>query len=194
VATITVTVSDALGSTATGTTTVTTATASINVGQTTIGPTADNGNGNNIWAQPIVLTQPGTLQSLSFYVRVLGGQLRLGLYSGTTGPSSLLAQTNAFTPSATGWNTQLPTTAPVCVPGNYWLAYEPASNALGFWVLNNAGGPAFGKSITFGAMPTQFPSGATQIQALWSFYATFSVTPDTIPPSIPTNLTATNVS
>lgn len=44
----------------------------------------DSGNGNLLLAQDAVLSQPGTLQSLSFYVTA-AGRLRLGLYD-ATGP------------------------------------------------------------------------------------------------------------
>jgi chitodextrinase len=159
----------------------------VQVGQTTLGPTADNGNASLLLAQPISLTQAASLQSLSFYVRVVGGQLRLGLYSGTTSPTSLVSQSNAFT-AVLGWNTAVATSASLAA-GKYWLAYLPQSNTLGFWVLNQ-GGPSYYHTQAFGALPATFPSGPSSVAALWSFYGTFSTGPDTTPPTVPTGLAA----
>jgi hypothetical protein len=190
---VAVTVTDSFGLSASASATVTIAagTTSINVGETTVLSETDNGNGNLLVAQPITLTQQGTLQSLSFYVATVGGQLRLGLYSGASTPNALVAQGAAFTPVA-GWNMQSVTSSSL-PPGQYWLAYLPSSNTLGFRKAET-GGTSYFKSQNFGAMPVTFPASPNTTTSHWSFYATFIVTQDTTPPSIPTNLTATNVS
>jgi hypothetical protein len=189
---VAVTVTDSFGLSASATATVTIAggTTTINVGETTVLSETDNGNGNLLVAQPITLAQQSTLQSLSFYVATVGGQLRLGLYSGAT-PTTLVAQGAAFTPVA-GWNMQSVTSPPLPA-GQYWLAYFPASNTLGFRKAET-GGTSYFKTVTFGAMPSTFPTSPSTTPSHWSLYATFIVTQDTTPPSIPTNLTATNVS
>lgn len=190
-ATISVTVSDALGSTATGTTTVTAGgLTTINVGETAILTTLDNGNGNLLAAQPIVLTQDGTPQTLSFYVNPVGGQLRLGIYSGNV-PAILQAQTAAFTP-VLGWNTQPVLTQPLLPAGNYWLAYLPASNTLGFRKADTGGTSYFKSPVTFGALPASFPSGPSTTTSHWSFYVTFAVTPP--PPNVPIGIGLSSVS
>jgi hypothetical protein len=174
---------------AAGTITVTAPT-TINVGQTAILTGADNGNGNLLVAQPITLTQPASLQSLSFYVATVGGQLRLGLYSGTT-PTTLVAQTAAFTPVA-GWNTQPVTSAQLPV-GQYWLAYFPQSNTLAFR-KGSITSLSYYKTLTFAAMPAAFPASPSSTAVQWSFYGTFALpAPDTTAPSVPTNVTATEV-
>jgi hypothetical protein len=154
----------------------------INVGVTTIQTNSDSGNGNLLVAQPIALTQVATIQSLSFYVKTIGGALRLGLYSGTK-PTTLVAQTASFTPIA-GWNTQ-PVVTPVSCPiGPYFLAYLPASSTLGF-VNSNVGGTSYFKPFTFGAMPSTFPALPSTTASNWSFYGTFSTAPPSPPPPPP---------
>jgi hypothetical protein len=187
---VTVTDSSGLSASANATITIASGTTTINVGETTVLSETDNGNGNLLVAQPITLTQQGTLQSISFYVATVGGQLRLGLYSGVT-PNALVAQGTAFTPVA-GWNMQS-VTSPSLPPGQYWLAYLPSSNTLGFRKAET-GGTSYFKTESFGAMPSTFPASPNTTTSHWSFYATFIVIQDTTPPSIPTNLTATNVS
>jgi hypothetical protein len=164
----------------------------VNVGETAILAAVDNGNGNLLLAQPITLGQAGTLQSLSFYVSTIGGELRLGLYSNASGkPGTKLAETNAFTPIL-GWNTQPPLTTPTLQPGPYWIAYLPQSNALGFKKTNAAGPACWYGSFIFGTMPTTFPTTTTNITT-WSFYATFLEAPPTMP-APPAGLSAAAVS
>ena len=185
---VTVTAKSASGTTsASATITITTVATTINVGQTAIGTIADSQNANVIIAQSVTLPQPGALQSLSMYVRTVGGQLRLGLYSGNT-PTTLIAQTAAFTPVA-GWNTQ-PAVSAQLPAGQYWLASFSQLNSL--VLTKNSGGSAYYKpGQTFGAMPATFPSAPSTEASTWSVYGTFSVVPDTTKPSVPTNLTAT---
>lgn len=167
---------------------VSTGTTTFTVGQMTIG-TITGGGANTLYAQPITLPQAASLQSLTFNSRGASGQVRLGLYSGTT-PTTLIAQTAVFTP-VDGWNT-VALTSPQLPAGQYWLAH--LSSSAGYWAVLQ-GGPTYYKTITFGAMPATFPTPQGSEGALAAFYGTFStavVVPDTTPPSIPTNVTATN--
>src|SRR5262245_11640274 len=80
---------------------------SITMGETNILPDFDDGNGNLLVAQQAVLSQPATLQSLSFYVTSAAGSLILGVYDATGpggGPGHRRGQTASFTP-VVGWNT-----------------------------------------------------------------------------------------
>lgn len=150
------------------------ATGSVNLGETTILSADDNGNGNLLSAQPITLSQPLTIQSLSFYVTGTGGQLRLGIYNDVAGkPSQKLAETAAFTP-VTGWNTQSTLTHTLLQAGNYWIAYLPQSNSLGFRKLITTTSNHWDIPFTFAVMPVTFPTPRLGDGAHWSLYATFS--------------------
>ena len=97
----------------------------------------------------------------------------LGLYSDANGaPGSLLATTAVFNPGSTGWNTQ-PVTKPLAlVAGNYWLAYFPSSNNLGFWI--GSGGSWKINSVSFSsALPANFTASGSG-NGQWSFYATLT--------------------
>jgi len=144
----------------------------ITIGETNLLTVADSGNGNLLCAQSCALTQAAILQSLSFYVRVAGGDLALALYNDNgsgTAPGTLLAQTASFTP-VSGWNT-VAISGDVLQPGTYWLAYLPSSNELGFW--NGFTGSEVHVSQSSGAVPNPFPtSGLNASGDHWSFYAT----------------------
>jgi hypothetical protein len=137
-------------------------------------------------ASECVLSQAATIQSLSFYVTIASGQLRLGIYSGSaTTPAQLLASTPAFTP-VIGWNT-VNVSAPLLLQaGTYWLAYLPSSNTLGF--VKQAVPP--GNRIvayTFSAMPPAFPTaGQFGDGSQWSFYATLNAGASSTPTPAPT--------
>jgi hypothetical protein len=143
----------------------------VTMGVTSIGTLADRDNGNLVCVQSASLSLSATITSLSFYVRTIGGSLVLGLYSDASGaPGSLLASTAVFTPSSTGWNMQ-PVTKPIALmAGNYWLAYFPSSNNLGFWI--GRGGSWKINSVPFsGTLPSNFTVTGSG-NGGWSFYAT----------------------
>ena len=148
----------------------------ITIGENTILPNGDNGNGNLLVAQNATLSQPAIIQSLSFYVTTAGGSLRLGIYDATGpggGPGALKAQTNSFTP-VVGWNTQ-PVITPVSLPaGTYWLAYLPQSNTLAFRKNEVSGTSGRYYSYTFGALPATFSTAPSTTPSHWSLYATFN--------------------
>ena len=156
----------------------------ITMGDKTVEAASDNGNGNLLIVQQAVLAQPGTLQSLSFYVTTASGQLNMGVYSPNGpngGPGSLLATTATAT-AVTGWNTLMTSTHPVLQSGTYWLAYYPSSNTLAFRKQNNSGNCWY-KSRTFGPMPTTFPASPVSCTpTTWSFYASLTASGVVAPP------------
>lgn len=168
----------------------------LQIGETNILSTDDSGNANFLIAQPAVLPQNATIQSLSFYVSSVSGQLRLGIYDDAGGrPGALRAQTSAFTPIV-GWNTQNVTTAVLLPAGTYWLTYLAQSNSLRFRVQST--GTARGYSYPFSALPNTFSNSPLSDTAQWSLYASFltnsgqTATPTStpVPPTatpIPTN-------
>jgi hypothetical protein len=150
--------------------------ASISIGETSVLSAGDGDNGNLLLAQITNLSQTATIQSLSFYVTNASGNLRLGIYDATGpggGPGALKGQTNSFA-TVTGWNTANVVTPVSLVPGNYWLAYLPSSNNLGF-VKTNASGSCAYYSHEFGSLPSKFstsPNSCTP--TIWSLYATLT--------------------
>ncbi len=145
------------------------------IGETEVFDEFDCCNGNLLLAQDAVLSQPGTLQSLSFYVTEAVGDLRLGIYDATGpagGPGSKLAETNAFTP-AVGWNTANVLTPVALSPGAYWLAYLPQSDSLNFRA-NRSNGQFRYYSYPFGPLPATFSASPNGGVTRWSFYGTLT--------------------
>ena len=150
----------------------------ITIGDTTIESRDDSNNANCLTVQKATLSQTATIQSLSLYVNALGGNLRLGLYADNAGaPGALLASTNEFTPTSTGWNTQNVVSPVSLTAGTYWLAYLPQSNNLGFKMSNNSSGTALWINVNYGPLPATFPSASGGGAGQWSFYATLSTAP-----------------
>lgn len=146
------------------------------LGESTILTGPDSGNANALLAQSAVLPSTATLQSLSFYVATVSGQVRLGIYDATGlngGPGAIKGQTAAFTP-VVGWNTK--TVTNVTLPaGTYWLAHTLQNNSLVY-----RQGASFGVSYvraekTFGSMPASFPAVTETGPAHWSLYATVNI-------------------
>lgn len=147
------------------------------IGEMAVLTAGDSGNGGYVLAQKTTLTQAATIKSLSFYVTNAAGKLRLGIYDdfgASENPGKLVAATNVFVPTV-GWNTQNVVTPVALAPGNYWLAYSPTSNNLGFVKQNNSGYCVY--YIHSGALATTF-SKALDIctPTTWSFYATLITT------------------
>jgi glucose/arabinose dehydrogenase/PKD repeat protein len=150
-------------------------TAPFYIGETTLFDEPDSGNGNLLLVQDAVLSQPGTLQSLSFYVTAAVGQLRLGLYDSTGpggGPGAKKAETNAFTP-VVGWNTANVITPVALAAGNYWLAYMPQSDGLNF-ICDRDFGQFKYYAYPFGPMPATFSTSPNSGVTHWSFYGTLT--------------------
>jgi hypothetical protein len=125
--------------------------------------------------QDAVLSQPATIQSLSFYVLSAAGNLRLGIYDATGpggGPGALEAQTNSFV-AVPGWNTHAVITPAALSPGTYWLAYFPSSSSLSF-ATNFSIGSYKAASLSFGPMPATFPAISISGTTHWSLYGTLT--------------------
>jgi hypothetical protein len=150
-------------------------TTSVTLGENTVFSDVDSGNGNLLVVQDATLSQTATIQSLSFYVSLADGELRLGIYDATGpggGPGALIAQTRSFTP-VVGWNTKN-VIAPVSLPaGNYWLAYLPSSSNLQF-AANFYIGSFVAAQVGFGPMPATFPTNTFAGTTHWSLYATLT--------------------
>lgn len=153
--------------------------ATVTIGETAIGPSADNGNGNLILVTQAMLVQQGTIQTMSMYITNVAGFLQLGIYDATGpngGPGNKVAMTPAFTP-VVGWNTANVQVPVLLNSGTYWLAYLPSDGGLAF--TKDAGGSAavsYGINYTFnGDMPSPFGTPTGMWNTDWSVYATLQV-------------------
>jgi hypothetical protein len=146
---------------------------SFSLGESTILPT--EALQTVLTAQPITLGSTATIQTLSFYIPVASGAMRLGIYADSGGyPAARKAVTAEFTPTV-GWNTQV-VAAPVSLTaGVYWLVFQIAQSAMRVRKSSAAGAPD-SKYITatYAALPASFPAGATNSTSHFSQYATFS--------------------
>jgi chitodextrinase len=156
----------------------------VTMGESSVMPVNDSGNGNLLISQKATLAQTGILRRMSFYVTTASGNLRLGVYAANGaagGPGTKLTETPSFTPTA-GWNS-VAVAAPVTLAaGTYWLAYLPSSSTLAFRVGN--GGEARWQSYSYGSMPATFPAATSGDAVKWSLYATLDVTNE-VPPPLP---------
>jgi hypothetical protein len=150
---------------------------SLTIGQTAILNPDNSGDGNALVAEQVSLGQTATIISMSFYVTTAAGNLRLGIYDATGpngGPGQLKAQTTAFT-AVSGWNTQNVVSQVKLPAGNYWLAYLPSSNSLGFKTAPT--GSARYYAYTYGPLPVTFSRSSQSGAYTWSFYATLQTGP-----------------
>jgi beta-glucanase (GH16 family) len=147
--------------------------AALTMGQTSVLSGSDGGNGRYLIAQNAILTNAGTLQSESFYVKTAGGHLTLAVYDATGangGPGKLIASSAVFTP-VTGWNT-VPLPQVALSPGNYWLAYLPTRNALGFPAAATG---TYYAAVGQNSVASLFPLSAASVGSTnWSLYATLT--------------------
>jgi len=146
----------------------------LNIGDSTIENTDDDGNGDLLVAQSATLSEAMMLESLSFYVTTAAGQLRLGVYASdgpSGGPGTKLAETAEFTPSV-GWNTESATAVELSA-GTYWLAYFPSSNGLHFRKQPGVTSSKY-YSLTYGALPSTFSTSPNTSSSRWSLYATLA--------------------
>ena len=159
----------------------------VTIGETAVLTAADGDNGNLLVAQEASLSQPATIQSMSFYVTGAAGRLVLGIYKAngpSGGPGTLVAQTAAFTPQV-GWNVAATTTTPTLAAGPYWLAYLPSDGGLAFVKQNNSGNCYYYSHKFTSILPQTFstrPRNCTP--TTWSFYATLTASSD---PSVAVN-------
>ena len=147
---------------------------SLAIGETNILRTFDRGKKNLLVAQRANLTQTATIRSLSFYVTIARGKLRLGIFdaTGTNGArGKKIAETAEITPKV-GWN-MANVTVPVSLPtGPYWLAYLASDDNLAF--VKTLSGLAKYYAYPYGPMPTPFFSAPTSGAVHWSLFATLS--------------------
>lgn len=147
----------------------------ITLGETNVLSANYSGLGNQLIAQQVTLSQSATLQSLSYYVSNVGGQLRLGLYDNNgSNPGNLITETAAFTP-VIGWNTQNVLAPTLLTPGTYWLVFLPENDSLVGRITSSGVGRYY--DYTFGPLPVTYSNSPTSDAFHFSFYATLIAEP-----------------
>jgi hypothetical protein len=151
------------------------------IGQSTVLPIDDSGNGNWMIAQSATLSKTATIESLSFYVVSAAGSLRLGVYDATGpggGPGAKVAETPEITTTTVGWDSANVVSPVSLSAGTYWLAYLSSSDALHSRRTGDGGGASQYYVLPYGPLPSTFATGATTDTVQWSVFATLvPVTP-----------------
>ncbi|MCX5796708.1 MAG: IPT/TIG domain-containing protein, partial [Elusimicrobia bacterium] len=125
-------------------------------------------------ATQATLATDAIVQSLSFYAHDTGN-VRLALYSDSSGPSSKLWESGDVAATAASWNTVLISagspTSLTLNSGTYWLAWQ--WNATSNGPSYTAGSAGSGNYLwqVYGAFPASW-SGGTSSTEQWSLYAT----------------------
>lgn len=172
----------------------------ITIGETNRLGIDDSANAGYLLAEgPFNLSQQATINSLSFYVGSVSGNLRLGIYtSGTNNDchgGALQAQTNSVSTSghANSWLTANVVTPVQLSGGNYCLAYEQSSNSLHSVKGMTQGVGDYWYTHSFGTFPATFSSSLGGPDGYhWSIYAT--LTPVQQNPTLSVSFNPTNPS
>lgn len=145
--------------------------------------TGSNDNWNRLVVQSATPAESGTLQSLSLNISVTGTQTyRLVIYASDGGsgtPGTLLAQSDAFTPSSTGWITKTMSAVggwnmQLAASTVYWIGYIPAGiTNLASHPYQSSGGPVRIRSVT-GTPPNPFGTSTTFSNYTFPIYGTYT--------------------
>ncbi|GAA4275843.1 fibronectin type III domain-containing protein [Aquimarina mytili] len=183
-------------STAVNVTTTSTPAQLFTVGITTVGTSTSTHADRR--AMSYTMPENGTLQSIAIHITGGSGDMQLGVYADNNGvPSNKLGQTTVASANATtGWQT-IALENPIII-GNgdtIWLAWMLSTNPGVAYVSGNPGRySASGTtwSTSGNNMPSSYGSGS-QADFRYSIYANYTQFVDTQAPSVPTNLTASNI-
>lgn len=143
-------------------------------GNATLKTTNAAGQNGYLFAFKHSLTEAGKIDSISLYVLVAAGNIRLAIYSDSAGsPGALLCQTASQT-AVEGWNTLIPTTLPTLAAGTYWLAFQVSSATLQIRYQAGAANQRAYRTFTYNAFPDPF--GTPTLDAYtYSIYATYTL-------------------
>ncbi len=177
-------------------TTTATPTQLFTVGITTIGTSTSTHADRR--AMPYTMPENGTLQSITIHVVGGSGDIQLGVYADNNGvPSNKLTQTIVTSINATtGWQT-IVLENPITISNGdtIWLAWMLSTNPGVAYVTGSPGRySATGTtwSTSGNNMPSSYGNGS-QANFRYSIYANYTQFVDTQAPSVPTNLTSSNV-
>ncbi len=148
---------------------------STTIGEPSVLPNPNGNNANYIVVQQAVLGQPSTITSMSIYLSVALGKIRLGVYD-VSGVK--VAETGEIN-TTVGWNTATVISPVLMASGTYWLAYFASANVSTQRIENGA---AKWWSTLYGQLPSNLPTKNTvNATAHWSLYATVTPPAEIIP-------------
>ena len=147
-------------------------------------------------AQPVTMTENGTLNSISVYHSASSGNMILAVYGTLNGfPGQLMAITPVTAVvGTTGWQTVNLTTPVFVSEGTtIWLAWV-FQNAVSLRFTSGAPGRAQSNQTWSAGMPDLFGTSSVS-SSIYSIYATYSTSPgNPEPPATPSNFEASAVS
>ena len=158
-------------------------------GNTTPGASNSGFSMLSLYASHFNLPVAGKVIRLHVYCpNTVGPNIRMGLYTDSSGaPQSLISESSPQT-SIVGWNTvDIPDTASLAA-GTYWIALV-SDGTLGLAYDNGSLGDTQYQSMAFGPMPVNF-SGGSSTNWLFTYYADYCVDPGSptpLPTSTPTH-------
>lgn len=120
------------------------------------------------------LAQPALVYSLSLYIELGLGQVRVAIYANNAGlPGALIVQSQPQAEQA-GWN-MIHITPTYLPPGNYWLAYQfSGSDLAATYYTSGSPSGVYVNAPSFGNFPSSFPlTGVYSYNANWCFYASY---------------------
>jgi hypothetical protein len=148
------------------------ATGSFSIGNTTVFPAVDSGNGNRMFGMRITVAQGVETENIRMFTVNSVGTMRFAVYDVASAgglPRNKIVESAAIAPVVNGWTiATLPLT--VLNPGDYWLIAFPSSDTQQFAADFSSGGWVLSPIIVYGPMPAAFPSGSITGAGQWSFY------------------------
>jgi hypothetical protein len=146
----------------------------------TIGSTANHGSGylGSVYANKIVASANGNLDSLGIDTYSAAGNVRLALYSHNAAgnkPANLLAETSSGA-AANGWQDKVPGATTAIVTGTtYWIAFQCSSSSNNLYYLISGRRSNYTK--TYGAFDPTWSASSSEsdsesVQHLRMIYST----------------------
>lgn len=130
------------------------------------------GQSNYIFSSQYPLSEEGTIESISLYLAVAAGDVRLAIYDDALGvPANLLCETDPVA-AVVGWNTLIPTTLPTLPAGDYWIAFQVSHNDSEKRNVSGYPGRTAYRTFNWAAFPD--PANCVSFPPdLYSAYATY---------------------
>jgi hypothetical protein len=124
-------------------------------------------------ATKFTLTETGTPSSMSFYSHA-AGNIRLAIYSDSSGPSSDLCETADTVVTATAW-TSPNISCPSLSAADYWLVWQwnPGTAYVAGSSYNSTAGSGNYIYQAYGAFPASWTGGTVSTEQ-WSIYVTYT--------------------